>query len=157
MPYYPAQQYILGLTTIRRERRLPPSAIGEVAVRENQRVEALDVVLRGSVPGQFVLLSALEPLGLKRAEQLTPGMVLVQVGDLVDKGRVLAQNGDGRGAKTLKAPINALVARIDGLQIILQSTPDPVEIFAMCPGEVTSIRGTTEVLIESIGALIQCA
>jgi len=79
------------------------------------------------------------------------------VGDFVERGRVLAQKGDGRGAKTVKSPINDVVARVDEGQIILQITPDPVEVFAMCPGEVTSIRGTTEVLIESVGALIQCA
>src|SRR5258708_4816928 len=84
-------------------------------------------------------------------------MMQVGVGDFVDKGRGLAQNGSGRGAKTVKSPINGVVARVDEGQIILQVTPDPVEVFAMCPGEVTSIRGTTEVLIESIGALIQCA
>jgi hypothetical protein len=28
---------------------------------------------------------------------------------------------------------------------------------AMCPGEITSIRGSSEVLLETVGALIQCA
>src|SRR5262249_34942524 len=120
MPYYPVQNYVLGLTTVRRERRLPSSAIGEVAVRENQRVEAHDVVLRGSIPGRFVLLDALAPLGLKPGQLIDESMMQVRVGDFVEKGRVLAQNGSGRGAKTVKSPINGVVARVDEGEIILQ-------------------------------------
>src|SRR5690349_3092213 len=129
MPYYPVQNYILGLATIRRERRLPSSAIGEVAVRENQHVEAHDVVLRGSIPGNYVLLNGLAPLGLRPTELIPEELMQVHVGDFVERGRVLAQKGDGRGAKTVKSPINGVVARVDEGQIILQITPDPVEVF----------------------------
>ncbi len=157
MPYYPEHSFIIGLATIRRERRLPSGAIGEVVVREHQRVEASDVVLEGSVPGDFVILSALERLGLRTPDQLTEDMFEVQVGNLVERGQILATRGKGRGAKTVKAPTDAVVARIEGGQIILQVNPRPVQIRAMCPGEITSVRGNTEVLLETVGALIQCA
>ena len=111
MPYYPAQTFILPLTTIRRERRLPSGAYGDVVVREDQRVEAQDIVLRGSLPGDYMILDALEPLGLKKPEQFTEDMLTVPVGQVVDKGTVIASNGKGRGAKVLRAPAEAVVAR----------------------------------------------
>ncbi len=153
MPYYPQQTLILGLATLRRERRLPPGAIGEVMVKDNQRVDPSDVVLRGAVSGKFIILDVVEALGLRNADQLTEEMFQVPAGDLVEKGQVIAV----RGRRSLKAPVDAVVARIEGTQVILQANPQPVEIRAMCPGEITSIRGTNEVLIETIGALIQCA
>src|SRR5437867_802263 len=157
MPYYPDHTFILGLTTIRRERRLPPGAIGHATARDGTHVEAQDVVLTGSLPGDFIILDILEPLGLKKADQLTEEMINVEVGNTVEKGRVIAQNGKGRGAKVLRAPVNALIAQIENGQAILQVNPDRIDIEAMCPGEITSVRGNTEILLETIGALIQCA
>ncbi|HLY29120.1 MAG TPA: hypothetical protein VKQ72_22435, partial [Aggregatilineales bacterium] len=40
-------------------------------------------------------------------------------------------------------------------QIVLQADPEPIDIYAMCPGEITSVRGAEEVLLETVGALIQ--
>ena len=153
MPYYPDHTFILGLTTIRRERRLPPSALGHATARDGSHVEAQDIVLTGSLPGDFMIVDALEPLGLKKAEQLTEEMINVQAGNTVEKGRVLAQNGK----RMLRAPVNALIAQVDNGQIILQANPVHIDIEAMCPGEITSVRGNTEVLLETVGALIQCA
>src|SRR5258706_13501922 len=149
MPYYPAQTFILPLTTIRRERRLPSGAYGDVSVREDQRVEAQDIVLRGSLPGDYGILDALGPLGLKKPEQFTEEMLLVTPGQVVDKGMVIASNGRGRGAKVLRAPGEALIARVEAGEIILQLNPQPLEVYAMCPGLVTAVRGTHEVLIET--------
>ncbi len=153
MPYYPEHTFIMGLATIRRERRLPPGAIGEVMVREHQRVEAADVVLRGAIPGDFVILKALRPLGLRSADQLTEDLLQVPVGDLVEKGQVVAANRK----KTIKAPVDAVLARIEDGDIILQANPKAIEIRAMCPGDITSVRGNNEVLLETVGALVQCA
>jgi hypothetical protein len=156
MPYYPEHTFILGLATIRRERRLPPGAFGEAVVREHQRVEASEVVLRGSVPGRYVILEALGPLGLRVGDVLADEWFQARVGEQVKKGQVIAARGKGRGAKTLKAPVDGIMARIDEGQVILQATPQPVEVYAMCPGEITSVR-PQEVLLETYGALIQCA
>jgi len=153
MPYYPDHTFILGLTTIRRERRLPPGAIGHATARDGTHVEAQDVILTGSLPGDYIIVDVLEPLGLKKADQLTEEMITVQIGNTVEKGRVLAQNGK----KTVKASVNALIAQIDNGQIIMQANPVHIDVEAMCPGEITSVRGNTEVLLETVGALIQCA
>jgi hypothetical protein len=157
MAYYPEHSFIVGLATIRRERRLPPGAIGEVMVREHQRVEASDVLLRGAVPGDFIIINALERLGLRDPDDFTQEMMEYPVGELVAEGEVIASKGRGRGGRTIKAPTDAVLARVEGGQIILQVNPRPVEIRAMCPGDVTSVRGNNEVLLETVGALIQCA
>jgi hypothetical protein len=159
MPYYPQHRFILGLTLVRRERRLPSGAIGEVMVQDHVPVEANTVVLRGAVSGEFLILNALEPLGLRRPDELTEDLFIAKSGDVVDRGQVIAQKGEGRRAKTLKAPIRAVLSRIEyeSGRVILQVNPEPVEVAAMCPGMVTSVRGTNEVLIETSGALIQCA
>jgi hypothetical protein len=157
MPYYPSQTFILPFTTIRRERRLPTGAFGDVAVHEDQRVEAQDVVLRGSLPGDYMILDALEPLGLKKPDQFTEEMLVAAPGQLIEKGAIIASNGKGRGAKVLRAPAEAIVARVDAGQVILQLNPEPLEVYAMCPGQITAVRGTHEVLLETTGALIQCA
>jgi hypothetical protein len=158
MPYYPEHTFVMGLTTIRRERRLPPGAIGSaVMVKEGLRVEAADTVLRGMVPGNYMILKALGPLGLRHADDLNEDVLQVQVGDRVAKGGIIAARGRGGGARTIKAPTDAVIARIEDGEIILQATPRPVEVQAMCPGEITSVRGTSEVLLETVGALIQCA
>src|ERR1041385_1986466 len=123
MPYYPDRTFVLGLTTIRRERRLPPGAIGHATARDGTHVEAQDIVLTGSLPGEYLIVDALEPLGLKKAEQLTEEMVNVQAGTTVEKGRVIAQNGK----KLLRAPVNALIAQVDNGQIILQANPEHID------------------------------
>ncbi|MEP7287626.1 MAG: hypothetical protein ABI947_17875 [Chloroflexota bacterium] len=157
MPYYPGQSFIIGMTTIRRERRLPRGTIGEVMVQDHQDVEADTIVLRGALPGDFIILDLLAPLGLKQVEQFTDDMLKVAVGQFVEKGGIIASSGQGRNAKTLKAPARVLVARVEGGQIIMQLNPQPIEMYAMAPGRITSVRGNNEVLLETTGALIQCA
>ncbi len=159
MPYYPEHTFILGLTTIRRERRLPPGAVnGEIMVKDHHRVEApTEVLIRGAASGAYIILDVRKPLGLRPGDEINPEMFQVQPGNVVTKGQPLAVRGQGRQAKTLKAPTDAVVARIEDGRLILQADPEWVEVTAMCPGEITSLRPPNEVLLETTGALIQCA
>lgn len=153
MTYYPAQTLVLPLAIIRRERRLPEGAISESAINEGNRVSPEDVVLRGLVPADFIILDALKPLGLRKVEDLTDAMIITPVGSSVQAGDVILANR----RRQIKAPSNAVFARLDGGQAILQANPESVEVRAMCTGEVRSVRNNkTEVLIETIGTLIQC-
>lgn len=157
MPYYPEQSLIVSLSLLRRERKLPPNAIGEVMVQEGQSVEPNTVVLRGAVPSGFVILDAVQGLGLKHAGQISEDMLQVQPGEVVLEGQPILQIGTGRRAPTLKSPTTAVFARLDSGRVILQADPMPVEVLALTPGRVTSVRGDKLVLIESTGTLIQGA
>src|SRR5260221_4191317 len=65
MPYYPEQTFVIGLTTIRRERRLPPGAIGQSTPKEVHYVEAQEGVLQGALPESSNILDAVRLFGLR--------------------------------------------------------------------------------------------
>jgi hypothetical protein len=158
MAYYPEQTLILGMTTIRRERKLPPNAVGEVMVEEGAMIDQPSaIVLRGAIPGEFILLDALKPLGLRSADEITDEMLAAQPGEVIDPGQAILTLGKGRGAKSVLAPVQAIFARLDRDRVILQANPVPFEVQALITGQVTSVRGETSVLIETPGTLIQGA
>lgn len=154
--YYPAQSLILAATTIRRERKLPPSALRQGAVREGQSVAASDVVLSGLMPQNYIILDALKPLGLKSAEEIPPEALLVTPGKQVFEGYEILSIGQGRKVRTLNAPTNAVFLRLEGGNVILQTDPASIEVQAIYPGRVTSVRNEgSVVLIEATGTLVQ--
>lgn len=155
--YYPQQTLILGMASLIRERRLPPNAIGEVRVSQYADVEPNTEVLRGAIPGEFILIDALKPLRLKNADDITPDMLRVQTGEVVDTDTPILSIGGGRRARSVYSPVPAIFARLDGGQVILQVDPMPVSVLALTPGRVTAIKGENAVVIETTGALIQGA
>ncbi len=158
MLFYPNASYILPMTTVRRERRLPPDVTnGEVLVREGQRVDSNTPILRGARSSMYRIVSLLAPLGVRRAEDIDPGWIRVAERDSAEVGQVLAQRGTGRRARKVLAPVDCIVMRIEPGRLILQANPEEIELKAIVPGTVTSIRGRTAIQIEGVGALIQCA
>lgn len=157
MPYYPAQTLVMAATTIRRERRLPPDAISDnPRVREGTFIEANDILLSGVIPANYIVLDVLKPLGLKNTEMLTPDTLLVRPGRQVHYQDELIVIGEGRRAKRFKSPVDAVFLRMDGGDMILQSDPEPVELPALYPGRITSLRNNASIaVIEATGALIQ--
>lgn len=155
--YYPQQSLVLGMATLIRERRLPSNAIGEVRVSQYADVEPNTEVLRGAIPGEFILIDALKPLRLKKPEDITPDMLRVQVGEVVDTDTPILSIGSGRRARSVFSPVPAIFARLDGGQVILQVDPMPVSVLALTPGRVTTVKGENAVVIETTGALIQGA
>jgi len=96
MPFYPNATFILPFTTIRRERQLPPYVTApEVLVTQGQRIEADEVVLRGARSGTYRVVPMLAALGVKRAEDIDPEWLRVQVGNNVMMEQILAQRGTG--------------------------------------------------------------
>jgi hypothetical protein len=158
MPYYPAQTLVMAAATVRRERKLPPNVISNWTIREGSMVSAEDVILRGVLPADYIVLNALRPLGLKKPEDITDDMLQVTPGQQLFEGDPILSVGKGRRPKTLKAPTNCIFARVEGGDVILQSNPEPVEVTAGYPGRATSLRNNnTSALIESTGALLQAA
>src|ERR1700710_1351604 len=131
--FYPEQRHALPLTPTRRERLLPEDAIGELEAREGERVDLRDVVARGSVPSRYVFVEALDYFGFKSEAQLD-AIRLVEVGDMVEAQQVLAGKASGRGRKLL-SPVTGIVSYIGEGRIIIQETPEPVEMQAGLIGQ----------------------
>ncbi len=152
---YADQRHTLAWTTVRRERLLPDNSIGDVNARMGQHVNLREIVARGSIPARYVFLEAARQLRLRRAEDLE-SLLLVEVGDLVQAGQVLAGKNPERGRRVL-SPVEGVVTHIGDGRIIVQATPERVDVEAGLVGQVVEVRPQRGVVIEAFGALIQGA
>jgi hypothetical protein len=153
MQYYPDQRHLLEMTTIRRERMLPEDAIGRVEVREGMTVNLRDIVARGVVPSRYVIVEGAEFFKLKNPSDLMD-LMSVEVGDTVDIKAPLAGQAGGRSRRLL-SPVQGIVAHVGDGRIIIQVTPEPVELEAGLDGQVVHVEPMRGVIIESFGALVQ--
>lgn len=151
--YYPEQRHQLAWTTIRRERLLPDGAYGIVEARVGQHVNLRDVVARGSVPARYVFLDAAAYFGVK-SDAALQDLMLVEVGETVEPEQVIAGKRPDRGRRLL-SPVVGIVRHVGQGQIILQETPDPIEVQAGLVGQVVALRENRGVVIETFGALLQ--
>lgn len=150
---YVEQRHTIAWTTIRRERMLPDNAIGVVEVQNRQHVNLREIVVRGAVPARYVFINAQAQLGLRRADQLDE-LMLVQVGEGVESGQVLAGKDPNRGRRVL-SPVTGVLVLVSEGRIIVQETPELVELEAGLVGQVVEVRPNRGVVIESFGALAQ--
>lgn len=148
--YYPEQRHMLPLTLIRRERLLPESAELRIETVNGARVSLTDVIARGAAPAPYVMLDAAAFFRLRRPELLT-NLLVVDVGDLVDRGQALAE----RGRRRLYSPIVAKVIAIEQGRIILQEIAENIELEAGLNGVVVAINRGRGVVIEAFGAVLQ--
>jgi hypothetical protein len=153
MDYYPDQRHLLEMTTIRRERMLPEDAIGRVEARDGTTVNLRDIVARGVVPSRYIILEAADFFKLKNPDSLSD-LLTVEVGDTVDIKTPLAGKSGGRN-KRLLSPVKGIVASIGEGRIILQVTPEPIELEAGLDGQVVHVEPGRGLIIESFGALLQ--
>lgn len=151
--YYPDQRHQLAMTNIRRERVLPPEAIGELETHEGERVDLRDIIARGSMPSRFVLLDAMSTLALKKPEDLM-SLMQVQEGESVEARQVLAGKDPKRGRR-LFAPVAGTVYYIGEGRIILQELAETVEVEARLIGTVVGVVPDRGVVIESVGSVVQ--
>jgi hypothetical protein len=153
--YYPDQSIILPLTTIRRERLLPPDAVStSIMVSEGQRVNEYDVVARGVRSSRFVILDLFRLLGIKTMSRLNE-MLLVDRTDPVRKGQAIAGHQEDRGQQ-VRSPVTGVVSEIlDDGRLILQTDLAEIEVKTGFRGVVASIRGNRGALLETVGGLVQ--
>lgn len=153
MDYYPDQRHILDLTTIRRERFLPERAIGQVEVREGVSVNLRDVIARGRLPSRYVIVEGAQYFRLKNPDDL-PGLMMVQVGDTVDVKAPLAGQ-PGQRSKRLLSPVKGIVSYVGEGRVIVQISPEDIQIEAGLDGQVVRVRPGQGIIIETFGALVQ--
>ncbi|HRE47208.1 MAG TPA: hypothetical protein PLD47_05735 [Aggregatilineales bacterium] len=153
--YYPAQTLVLGATVIRKERAFPPGASGKAQVRQGAPVQPDTVVLSGSQPGDFVILDALAALGINDPSLISQDVLQVRPGERIQDGQPIFSLGSGRREKVMSSPIPAVFIRLDGTNVILRRDPVDVEVRALLPGSISSVKGETSVTVETIGAFVQ--
>lgn len=153
MRHYPEQRYLSRLTTIRREVLLPEQAVGSVEVQESKRVDIRDFVARGALPSRHVILDAVKFFKLRKPEDLET-LLQVDVGDFVEEITVVAGKSTTRGQR-LYSPIEGRVVRITRGQIIIEETPDLIDLEAGVRGRVTQTISGRGVIVEATGAQIQ--
>ncbi len=149
--YYPSETRVTPLTTIRRERLLP--APGEVLLRVGDRVEPATVVARAALLGKLHVIKAAKTLSVKD-DELTEYM-LKEVGDLLEAGEPIAAK-KGLFRSTCRSPVSGRLAAITkGELLVVEPSPDILELKAYIYGQVKALIPHYGAVIETTGALIQ--
>jgi hypothetical protein len=154
MQHYPTTTIVKALTKIRRERMLPQA--GEIAVRVGQEVSPVQVVARASRESGFKLINAARELNLPPAE--LPKYLQVEVGAAVQRGTPLVRSKggllSGRGKK-LSSPIDGVLHQVYNGLLVIQQTPELLELRSMMQGRVANLLSNRGVALETNGSLIQ--
>ncbi len=148
--YLPPVTHLLPLTMIRRERRLPVP--GVIIARVNERVQASDVVAEAEVSPRHYFLDIARGLGV--AESDVTRHLTRERNERIEAGEVIA-GPVGIARRTVRAPANGRIVALSGGKILFEVRGEPLTLEAGFPGNVVSTDGSTSVVIETTGALLQ--
>ncbi len=141
--------------TLTKERKLP--LLGDVLVEEGQQVGALDVVARTFLPGNVESVNVANKFSLPPED--VPEVMLVQEGDEVEKGQLIAQTKGlfGLFKSELPAPVKGTIENISGItgQVLLREPPHPVQVNAYIDGVIEKVLPKEGVVIRTQAAFIQ--
>lgn len=152
MPY-PEHRHMLAWTTVRRERMLPETAVGVTNVVRGKTVNLRDVVARGSVPSHFLFIDAMDVLRLRTPDELD-SLIIPEIGEEVVEGQVLAGRRPDKGRRVF-SPVNGIFVYAGEGRLIVQETPDVIDMEAGLVGNVVDVYPNRGVVIEAYGALVQ--
>jgi len=142
-------------TTIRRTRRLPLK--GEVLVQPGQAVTPETVVARASLPGLMQSVKVAALLGIDAEEM--PATLIVQAGDVVQKGQVVAATKAffGMLKSEAKSPVAGTVETVSGVSgnVGVRQAPLPINLTAYLAGTIAETTPGEGVVVQTGGALIQ--
>jgi hypothetical protein len=142
-------------TVISKTRRLPLK--GNVLVERGERVRPETVVARAELPGIMQTVKAAAVLGADPED--VADLLLVKVGDRVEKGQVIAQTKGLWGLFQSHAKANTtgtveLVSPVTG-NVGIREPPTPIEVNAYIPGVVTDVLPGEGVVVTARGAFVQ--
>ena len=155
-----SQAYTPGLKrkeafVVEKTRKLP--IVGEVLVKEGDKVSYDTIVARTLIAGDPYIVNVAQKLAIEQ-EELVEYMVKKE-GDPIQKGEILAKYIGFLGLvkRYIYSPIRGTVEKISELsgQVILRSSPIPVEIKAYIPGTVVKVLSGEGVIIRTPAAFIQ--
>ena len=146
---------VLHHTKVEKNRRLPIK--GEVKKQVGESLTPNDIVAKTDLPGNVQMLKVANLLNVGPAD--VPEMMLVNEGDAIEKGQMIAQTAGlfGFFKTDVKAPIDGTIESISDVtgQVVLREAPIPVEVDAYMTGTVKSIIPEEGVTVESDAAFIQ--
>jgi hypothetical protein len=145
--------HFLGLTNVRRTRRLPLN--GRVLVTPGQRVHAADPLAETTTATRHVLLDVRHSLGYARTDEAQQA-IKRQEGEKVEKGDIIAETG-GMFSRILRAPSAGQIVTISGGRVLLEVESQPLQVLAGIPGVVSELIPERGAVVENNGALIQGA
>ncbi|MBI2955141.1 MAG: hypothetical protein HYY30_12555 [Chloroflexi bacterium] len=132
---------------------------GDVLVDPGERVAPGDLVARASVRGEAFRVNLVEALGLKDGESVAK-YLLKSPGDAVSAGEEIARGKGGfvGGKRVCTSPIEGTIASGPTMSGDILIAPDPhdIEVQALLPGQVVGILPQRGVIVESVGAYVQC-
>lgn len=153
MTYLADQRHALELATLVRERALPEGALGSMEVKPGDRVDLPNVVAHGMIPARYVIIEAAQHFKLKDPDDLDT-LLLVDEGEAVEEEQPLATE-TGRRAKRLLSPVTGVIAYIDNGRIIVQETPEIIDLKAQMNGQVVRVEAGHGIVIETAAGLVQ--
>ena len=122
-------------------------------MRPGDEVTPVQVVARASRQQSYTIVRADEILGVEPEE--VRKYLLVEEGAAVQREKpLLRKSGLFRGAE-YTSPVNGVLTQVSNGRLILQHTPDLVELRALMKGTVSRVISERGVVIETNGALIQ--
>ena len=151
MALTPSVTTIRPLTRIRQERLLPQA--GEIVVRRGQQVTPVQVVARASQQRGYTIIAAADLLGV--APEDVADYLLVEEGAAVQRQKPLLRKPGLLRQRRLTSPVNGVLHQVRSGRLILQQTPDLLEVRAMMHGVVAGFIANRGVMIETRGTLIQ--
>lgn len=136
-------------------RRRLLSAAGTVMVRQGQRVNADDIIAEATLPTRHVLLDVVRTFGLsgvKAAESL----IQRKVGETLGEHDIIAETG-GLFSRVIRTPAPGKIMSIRNGQVLVQTETKTIQLAAMYSGTISEVIAEHGAVIETSGALIQCA
>jgi hypothetical protein len=151
MAYVPTTTHVTLLATLQRQRLLPSP--GEVAVQENQRVDATTIIAQATVAKQHRLVDIARKLGVppKRVEPF----LVKHEGDSVKKDDPLATRRELFLPRDALSPVDGVVIAVGDGKALIAVTEPPLEIRAGVPATVTKVITDYGATLETVGALLE--
>ena len=150
--YYPEQRPISEMIRIRRLTMLPEYAVGKVQAELGNIVDVRETVARGMVPARHIIIDARNILHVKA--DAVEELLLVELRRPFKKDTVIAGKELDRGRRVI-APIDGMVVQVDNGRIIMQATPQIIDLQAGVRGQVIQVMEGRGVAVEATGAVIQ--
>lgn len=152
LAFYTSETHVMPLALLTRERMLPVA--GEVLVRMNERVEPSQVVAQAKQTRDLRILDIAQQLRIdpKQVERC----LRKKVGDTVAVGDPVAVR-PGLMRRSVRSPADGTILAIGGGRMLLEVTPEVIEVRAYLLGTVAEVVSKMGVRIETAGAWVQAA